>query len=196
MRGALILCASYLLGAIPFSFLVARHFGVADVRKAGSGNVGATNVMRTAGTRAGSLAFLLDAGKGAAAALLARVLDSGDLLPALAAAAAVLGHMFPIWLRFRGGKGVATGVGAFFPLAPLAAGLALATFAVALLATRYVSVASLCGTLALVVGAFLFSSQPVALAALACAVLIVLKHRANLERLIRGTEGRMRTKRS
>jgi glycerol-3-phosphate acyltransferase PlsY len=195
VRAALVLLMSYLLGAIPFSFLVARYFGVADVRKAGSGNVGATNVMRTAGTLAGTLAFLLDAGKGGLASILARSLSSGDSIPAGAAAAAVFGHMFPIWLRFRGGKGVATGLGAFFPLAPLPAGFALVVFVLVLLLTRYVSIASLCGTFALVVGAFFLRPRPVALAALACALLIVWKHRGNLERLAHGTEGRAGTKR-
>jgi hypothetical protein len=120
-RTVLALASAYLLGSLPFSFLVARFFGVKDVRAVGSGNVGATNVMRSAGKVAGILAFLLDAAKGALAVLLAQRLfgEASPLGPA-AAAAAVAGHMYPVWLGFRGGKGVATGAGAFLPLAPLA----------------------------------------------------------------------------
>src|SRR5688572_11405613 len=132
---AFVLIAAYLLGSIPFSYLVARWRGV-DVRRAGSGNVGATNVMRTAGPAAGIAALVLDAAKGAGAAMLAQAAaarhapDMSDVLPGGAAAAAVLGHVYPVWLGFRGGKGVSTGAGAFVPLAPLAAGLAVAIFAV------------------------------------------------------------------
>src|SRR5512136_2326876 len=116
-----VVAASYLLGSIPFSFLVARAFGVRDVRRVGSGNVGATNVLRSAGKAAGVLAFLLDAGKGAAAvALAARLVPGEPALPAAAALAAIVGHMYPMWLRFEGGKGVATGLGAFAPLVPMA----------------------------------------------------------------------------
>src|SRR5512136_1559600 len=103
-----VVAASYLLGSIPFSFLVARAFGVRDVRRVGSGNVGATNVLRSAGKAAGLLAFALDAAKGAAATLLALHLLPGDAVAAaLAAVAVVVGHMYPVWLRFQGGKGVA-----------------------------------------------------------------------------------------
>src|SRR4030095_7386692 len=111
MTVALVLVAAYLLGSIPFSYLVARQRGV-DVRTVGSGNVGATNVMRSVGKGAGILAFLLDASRGAAAAVLARRLSADDALPALAAVAAIVGHMYPVWLRFPGGQGVGTGGGA------------------------------------------------------------------------------------
>jgi glycerol-3-phosphate acyltransferase PlsY len=194
VKAVSILAGAYLLGSFPFSFLLARYFGGVDVRKAGSGNVGATNVMRTAGKLAGGLAFLLDAGKGAAATILARALQPGDILPACAAVAAVLGHVYPLWLRFRGGKGVATGLGAFFPLAPVPGLLALAAFCLALLVTRYVSVASLCGTATLVLGAFFFSPRPAALAALGCGTLIFERHRGNLVRLAQGSEGRVGAK--
>jgi glycerol-3-phosphate acyltransferase PlsY len=190
VRVALVLGASYLLGSIPFSFLVARLFGVRDVRQEGSGNVGATNVMRTAGKLPGLLAFLLDASKGAAAPLLARWAGSDDLVQSAAATLAVLGHVFPVWLRFRGGKGVATGVGAFFPLAPIPSGLAIVVFVLTLLLTRFVSLASLSGTLALVVAAFFRASLPVSVSALLAASLIFYRHRGNLERLARGTEPR------
>ena len=109
-----VVVTAYLIGSIPFSFLVARAFGVADVRRVGSGNVGATNVLRSAGKAAGAVALGLDVAKGALAVALAQRLAPGDpVLPAVAAAVAVLGHIYPVWLGFRGGKGVATGLGAF-----------------------------------------------------------------------------------
>jgi glycerol-3-phosphate acyltransferase PlsY len=183
---------AYLLGSIPFSFWVARAFGVADVRRVGSGNVGATNVLRTAGKAAGLLAFGLDALKGTAASALALWLAPGGWLPALAAVGAVLGHMFPVWLGFRGGKGVATGFGAFVPLAPQAAAAGLAAFAVTLAAFRYVSVASIGGAIALASAAvWLAAPRSVAVAAAGLAALILCKHRENLARLARGDERRL-----
>jgi acyl phosphate:glycerol-3-phosphate acyltransferase len=191
MTASLVLVASYLLGSIPFSFLVARLRGV-DVRTVGSGNVGATNVMRSAGRAAGIAAFLLDAGKGAAAAWIARRLAPGHTLASLAAMAAIVGHMYPVWLRFRGGKGVATGAGAFLPLAPLATASGLAAFAVTAIATRYVSVGSMTGAVVLAASAAALGAPvPVWGAAAAMAALIVWKHRANLRRLADGTESRM-----
>jgi glycerol-3-phosphate acyltransferase PlsY len=188
-----LLGAAYLVGAIPFSFLVARWFGVDDVRRVGSGNVGATNVMRAAGKAAGLLAFVLDAAKGAAAAFLASVIEPpGSIVPPLAAVAAVLGHMYPIWLRFRGGKGVATGAGAFVPLAPAATGLACLAFAATLAVTRYVSVGSIAAATTLVAAAFALGSPPaVAWSAAFVAGLVVWKHRGNLQRLANGTESRV-----
>lgn len=188
-----LLVAAYLVGSIPFSFLVARFFGVRDVREVGSGNVGATNVMRSAGRAAGAIAFVLDFLKGVAAALVAVAAAPGDaLVPAVAAAVAVLGHMYPVWLRFRGGKGVATGAGAFLPLAPGAAGLALALFPIVLGACRYVSVASVVSTAALGVAAFALGyPRPVAASAAAVGALVVWKHRSNLRRVAAGTENRL-----
>lgn len=188
---ALLLAAAYLIGSIPFSYLVARQFGVADVRSVGSGNVGATNVMRSAGKTAGILAFLLDASKGAVAALLAQRLSPGPTLPAIAAAVAVLGHMYPVWLGFRGGKGVATGCGAFLPLVPVASVVAFGVFAVVAALSRYVSLGSVAGTVALAVTAFVYGPPAVAWSATAIGALVVVKHRANLERLFRGTENRV-----
>jgi acyl phosphate:glycerol-3-phosphate acyltransferase len=187
------LIASYLLGSIPFSFLVARLFGVADVRKVGSGNVGATNVMRSAGKTAGLVALVLDATKGALASwLVLRLFAESSLLPSLAAAAAVLGHMYPVWLGGKGGKGVATGAGAFLPLAVTATLGALVIFAITLLATRYVSLASIAGSVGLAVLAFVLGApMPVAFTASALAVLITWKHRGNLQRIAEGTENRL-----
>ncbi len=183
---------SYLIGSIPFSYLVARAFGVGDVRQVGSGNVGATNVLRTAGRSAGVLAFLLDAGKGAAAVVLAIALVPGAArLSGLAAVSAVVGHMYPVWLRFRGGKGVATGLGAFAPLVPLSAGTAVVVFALVAAATRYVSLGSIAGALALAALALAQDGLgPVACGAALTAALIVFRHRTNLRRLVAGTERR------
>ncbi len=190
---ALALIGAYLLGSIPFSFLVARRFGIADVRRVGSGNVGATNVMRVAGKGAGALAFALDAGKGAAAALFAQSFVGRDLAP-WAALCAVLGHLFPVWLAFRGGKGVATGAGAFLPLAPEATLLALLLFALLLGLFRYVSLASVLATLGLVgFMALLGAPRAVLGAAALVAALIVVRHRENLLRLWAGSERRLGT---
>jgi glycerol-3-phosphate acyltransferase PlsY len=186
-----ILFAAYLIGSIPFSYMVAKWRGI-DVRTVGSGNVGATNVMRSAGVVPGLVAFVLDAAKGAIAALLAQWLTPSAGLPAAAAAAAVLGHVFPVWLGFRGGKGVATGAGAFVPLAPLAAGLAIATFAVVLAASRYVSLGSIVGATTLAVAAFVTQGNlAVAWSAAFCSTLIVAKHKDNIGRLRRGDERRL-----
>jgi acyl phosphate:glycerol-3-phosphate acyltransferase len=192
-RAALLLAGAYLTGSIPFSFLVARLFGVRDVRAVGSGNVGATNVMRSAGRSAGILAFLLDASKGALAAFVVQRLEgSGSVLPPLAGAAAVLGHMYPVWLGFRGGKGVATGAGAFLPLAPVATAVGLLAFALTLGLSRFVSVASMVGALALAASTFLTARPPATCwTALAIALFVVWKHRANLQRLGAGTETRI-----
>jgi glycerol-3-phosphate acyltransferase PlsY len=185
---------AYLLGSIPFSYLVARSFGV-DVRRVGSGNVGATNVMRSAGKAAGLAAFVLDFLKGLAAAAGAKYVSPEGPLPAVAAVTAVLGHMYPVWLRFRGGKGVATGAGAFLPLAPLPTALALVGFTLVLVATRYASIASIAGTLTLAVLAFLLGyPASVARGAAAAGLIILWKHRGNLDRLAKGTERRLGSK--
>ena len=194
MTWGLVALASYLLGAIPFSFLVARGFGVRDVRRVGSGNVGATNVLRNAGKLAGTLAFLLDALKGGLAAQVAALLFPRDpTLPALAAVAAVVGHMYPVWLRFQGGKGVATGFGAFLPLAPAAALAGILVFAAVAAVTRYVSLGSVAGAVALpLVALALGGPGPVPWAAGFTAALVLFRHRANLRRIMGGTEHRTR----
>ena len=188
-----VVAVAYLIGSIPFSFLVARAFGVHDVRQVGSGNVGATNVLRSAGKAAGALALLLDLGKGAAASALAGRLAPGEAaLPAVAAVAAVVGHMYPVWLRFQGGKGVATGLGAFAPLAPTAALGALAAFALGALVTRFVSLGSVAGGVALAgLALALRGPDPVAVCAAGTAALVVFRHRSNLRRILAGTERRM-----
>jgi glycerol-3-phosphate acyltransferase PlsY len=183
---------AYLLGSIPFSYVVARAFGVPDVREVGSGNVGASNVMRSAGLTAGVLAFGLDTLKGTAAVLIALRLDAGASLPPLAALAALLGHVYPVWLGFRGGKGVATGAGAFFPLAPLPTAVALGVFLMTVMASRYISLGSMAGVLALPIVTFALGGGAwLTAGTAAAALLIVLKHKDNIERLARGSERRL-----
>jgi acyl phosphate:glycerol-3-phosphate acyltransferase len=191
---ALFVCgAAYLIGSIPFSFLVARAFGVRDVRTVGSGNVGATNVLRSAGRTAGAAALVLDVAKGAlAVALAARVAPDAPLVPSLAAFLVVLGHVYPVWLGLRGGKGVATGLGAFAWLEPTAAVLALPVFLLTVATTHFASLASVLGALSLAALVFVFRGRDaVALAAAATAALIVLRHRSNLRRILDGTERRL-----
>jgi glycerol-3-phosphate acyltransferase PlsY len=188
---AAVLAGAYVVGSIPFSYLVARLRGV-DVRRVGSGNVGATNVLRSAGKAAGLAAFVLDFVKGALAAWIAQRIFGGAGMPSAAAAFAVIGHMYPVWLRFQGGKGVATGAGAFLPLAPAATAFAMVVFAAAAAATRYVSVGSVLGAFALPLGAWLTgASRPIPSTAAAIAVLIAWKHRANLRRIARGNENKL-----
>lgn len=185
----------YAIGSIPFSFLVARGFGVKDVRTVGSGNVGATNVMRSAGKLPGLLALLLDGSKGAVAVLLARQLTPAEAFVCASGISAMIGHLFPVWLGFRGGKGVATGAGLFLPLAPGALGIAVVTFVAAVAATRYVSLASMLASLALPVAAYLMGgSRTVAATALVAALMVVAKHHANLGRLARGVEPKLGAK--
>ena len=164
------------------------------MRRVGSGNVGATNVLRSAGKAAGALALLLDVGKGAAAAALAGRLAPGEpALPAVAAVAAVVGHMYPVWLRFHGGKGVATGLGAFAPLAPLAALAALVAFAVvaAAHALRLARLGRRRRSRSPPSPSRLRGPDPVAIAAALTAALVVFRHRSNLRRILGGTERRM-----
>jgi glycerol-3-phosphate acyltransferase PlsY len=190
------LAAAYLIGSIPFSFLVARAFGVADVRRVGSGNVGATNVLRSAGSTAGAAALVLDLAKGALAVALApRLAPAQPLCAPLAAFLVVLGHVYPVWLGFRGGKGVATGVGAFAVLEPVAALLALPVFLLVVATTQLASLASMLGAFSLTALTFFFRGvDAVALAAAATTALIVWRHRANLRRILDGTERRLGTR--
>jgi len=182
----------YGIGSIPFSFLVARLFGVKDVREVGSGNVGATNVMRSAGKGPGILALLLDGSKGAVTVLLARSLTTSEAEVCAAGLCAVIGHLFPVWLGFRGGKGVATGAGLFLPLAPAALGAAVLVFLATVAISRYVSLASILASLALPVAAYLLGgTTTVAVTALLAALMVVVKHRANLGRLARGVEPKL-----
>src|SRR5260370_41287562 len=196
-----IAAAAYLLGSIPVGYLLVRIFRRQDIRTVGSGNIGATNVLRSGGKGLGAATFLLDVVKGAAAVLLGAWL-AAPLLPgmpqrnveALAALCAVIGHMFPIWLRFRGGKGVATGFGVFLVAAPLAALAAITLFSLVFVLTRYVSLASILGAASFPVFAWFTVSgmRPAFFIAVQAIVslLIILKHLPNIRRLITGSEHR------
>jgi len=193
MLALVVIAAAYLIGSLPFSFLVARAFGVTDVRRVGSGNVGATNVLRSAGKPAGALALGLDVAKGAFAVALAERLSPGHpWLGAVAATAAVVGHVYPVWLGLRGGKGVATGLGAFAVLEPVAALVALPVFGLTVATTRYASLGSVVGACTLSALALVFrGTDAVALSAVAATALIVFRHRSNLHRILEGSERRL-----
>ena len=182
---------AYLAGSVPFAYLLALRAGV-DVRVAGSRNVGAANVLRTTGTWRGVVAMGLDVAKGALAVLLASVANAGLPLTAVAAAAAVVGHVYPVWLRFHGGKGVAVAAGVFAMLTPLATAAAAVLFVLVVWGTRYVSLGSIAATLALPPAAWL-AGEPRAIVASAAGtgLLILFRHRDNIRRLCAGTERRM-----
>ena len=186
-----VILVAYSIGSIPFALILARRWG-SDLRLVGSGNLGAANVMRASGVTAGVLVAVLDMAKGAASVMLAERLSAGPTAPALAAFAAVVGHIYPVWLRFRGGKGVATACGAFSVLTPAAIVPALAVFVTATWVTRYISAGSMLATIALPpVALALGSPAPAVAAAFATAALIVFRHRSNLARLRTGTERRI-----
>jgi glycerol-3-phosphate acyltransferase PlsY len=199
---------SYLLGSIPFGYLLVRIARGTDVRKSGSGNIGATNVARAGGAKLGILTLFLDAVKGYIAVFLAERLAKqvfSNLDPqqrpyilagmSLAVLFAMVGHIFPVWLRFRGGKGVATGLGCFLALAPKAVLVVMAIFTAIVVVSRYVSLGSIVASAAFPLFAYLLYRQdasPVMVAATVVAsALIILKHRTNIERLIGGTENRL-----
>ncbi len=186
------LAAAYLAGAIPFAYLVARRLGGIDVRRAGSGNVGATNVLRAAGAPLAGLVLGLDAGKGAAAVLAASGFGVGEGGQAAVGAAVVVGHVWPVWLRFRGGKGVAAAGGVFAVLAPVATALAGAVFVLVVATSRYVSLGSMIAAAVLPLLALAVGAPPATVgAAVGVGVLIVARHRENLTRLRSGTERRL-----
>jgi glycerol-3-phosphate acyltransferase PlsY len=181
----------YAVGSVPFAYLLARRAGI-DVRVAGSGNVGAANVLRTSGTPLGIIVMILDIGKGAATVLAAHAGAGSSNSMAAAGAAAVVGHIYPIWLRFHGGKGVAVAAGVFSVLAPFATMLAAAVFFSTVWFTRLISLGSVAATVTLPSLAWLTGSPPpVFVAAAGAAILILFRHRANLRRLVRGTERRL-----
>ena len=187
-----LIALAYLFGTIPFALLVSRRAGGADVRHAGSGNVGTANVLRTVGVPTAVFVLVLDMSKGAAAVLLAQRLGAGSVLISVAAAAVVTGHVFPVWLKFRGGKGVATACGAFLILAPTATVLAVGVFTVVVWATRYVSVGSVSASVLLPPLVYANDGPPTVVAAVSgVALLILYRHRSNLQRLSTGHEGRL-----
>lgn len=194
--GALLVAAAYLAGSIPFGYLLAKALLGVDVRTVGSGNIGATNVARAGGKKLGVVVVLLDAGKAIVPILVARRLlgagERAEVLTMAVALAAFVGHLFPVWLGFKGGKGVATGFGIFVVLAPWAALAGAAAFAIGYGVTRISSVGSLAGT-AVCAGTCLALNggrAPVSWAGLAIAALVVLRHRDNVRRLLSGEEKR------
>ena len=197
---------AYLLGSIPFGFLVAKVKGI-DIRSVGSGNIGATNAMRVLGKPAGSFVLLMDALKGFGAVWLCQVWFCHSLPAQLASAQqadfethsiiagifAVLGHNYTCWLKFKGGKGIATTAGVYLALAPWALLIALGVFILALLLTRYVSAASISAAMALPATVWVMSPQNIFLGSVTTALgaLAIYKHKSNLQRLMAGTENRL-----
>jgi glycerol-3-phosphate acyltransferase PlsY len=200
LRPLVVVIIAYLLGSIPFGYLIVRKKLGDDIRQTGSGGTGATNVSRRAGKRAGVVTLVLDASKGTLAVLLAKGLTPNlDWIIAAAAVAVIAGHMFPVWLGFRGGKGVATAVGVFLILAPIALLCAGVIFVGIVWLTRYVSLGSITAAAAIPLFVRLQTVfvEPVAelksllVAAVVAAVLIVFAHRGNIGRLARGTEAKI-----
>jgi acyl phosphate:glycerol-3-phosphate acyltransferase len=191
--------ASYLLGSIPFGYVLVRVFRREDIRSSGSGNIGATNVARMSPVL-GVATLVLDAGKGLAAVSLARALSGGEhqtLVMTIAAFCAVLGHLFPVWLKFRGGKGVATSLGSFALIAPKSILCMVGLFLLIVAATRYVSLGSVVAAAAFPVLSWVLHEyiEPVQLLLIALAsLLVVWKHRQNIGRLVVGTESKFGAK--
>jgi glycerol-3-phosphate acyltransferase PlsY len=189
----LLLPLAYLLGSIPTGLLLAKAFGGVDIRSAGSGNIGATNVYRTMGRKMGIMTLLGDCLKGLLPVLLARYYDLPYLWIAAIGTAAFIGHVYTVFLGFKGGKGVATALGVFLAAEPLAVACAIIIFAVVLWHWRYVSLASIAAAIAMPVFVAMLDSNPVMIAMTAIiATLVVHKHRENIGRLRNGTENRFK----
>ncbi len=193
-RDGLLLALCFLMGSVPFAYLVTRLRGVGDIRTLGSGNVGATNVLRTQGKLWGLVTLVLDFGKAALAVWLCRRFGAAPWLDAAGGACAVLGHCFPPWLKFRGGKGVASALGAFTFIAPVPTLIALGVFVLEVATLRFISLGSVlaAAAFALSLAAFHFArglySLPHVVVAAVLALLIVQRHHANIGRLAAGTE--------
>lgn len=185
---------AYLLGSIPFGYLLVRFFRKEDIRATGSGNIGATNVVRSGAKGLGIATLLLDLGKAYLGVTIARHLAPGNYdLQVAAGVAAILGHVYPVWLRFKGGKGVASGLGVFIALAPWASLCIFGVFLVVVLLTRYVSLASIVAAATFPLFGFYFQPQRspmVIFGFLFIPLLIIAKHHQNIQRLLKGTESR------
>lgn len=214
LRAAAVIIIGYLLGSIPFGYLIVRASAGADVRETGSGGTGATNVSRRAGKLAGVITLALDALKGAAAVQIALLIlelfpyDTQNGSPVqnaywwlgAVAVVAIVGHIFPVWLRFRGGKGVATGVGVFLILSPIAVAFAGVIFILVVVSTRYVSLASMLWAAAIPLLVWAQNEYmrpvkglaPILAAGALTALLIIFAHRRNVGRLLAGTESKFR----
>lgn len=191
-RDVVLVAIAYLAGSVPFGLLIARLKGNVDLRRVGSGNIGATNVLRAVGKGAAALTLIGDIGKGAAAVALARGLGASSRILAAVALAAVLGHLFPIFLRFRGGKGVATTLGVVLAAMPVVGGLLLLVWLLVAVVWRYSSLAALAAAAALPALVWLLDGRPVmVLFGALSAALIFWRHRENIGRLRHGTEGRI-----
>jgi glycerol-3-phosphate acyltransferase PlsY len=204
--GAVLIC-SYLLGSIPFGYLAGRLAGI-DIREAGSGNVGATNVVRVLGKRYGYPVFALDVLKGFGAVKISMLMAPGrppewnspELFGILAAVSSILGHLYPPWLKFKGGKGVATSAGALLALTPVATLIGVAIWIIVFWLTRYVSLASITAAVVLPIVILLVRShdqnngKPLIYSSACVAAVVIWRHRSNLSRLIRGTEPRFTRK--
>ena len=187
-----LILVGYTVGTIPFALVLARRMRGTDIRYVGSGNVGAANVLRTTGKSVALFVMTLDISKGCAAVLFAEGTGADDAMQAAVGAAAVVGHVFPVWFKFRGGKGVATGCGVFAVLAPQATVVAATVCAVAVWITRYLSVGSILASLLLPLLAYLTNgSQPVVTASIGVAMLVLYRHRANVSRLQSGKEWKL-----
>jgi glycerol-3-phosphate acyltransferase PlsY len=187
------LVAAYLLGSVSFAIILVRVFRGVDVRREGSGNAGATNVLRTSGKGLAALTMLLDVAKGAAAVLLMQTVTYDPRWLGAAAGAAVLGHIFPVWFGFRGGKGVATAIGAFSVLSLLAVLTVVVVFLAVIATTRFVSLGSITAAclLPLAMRLLFHAPDPEVAAASAVTLLLIISHRANIRRLLEGTERRL-----
>jgi glycerol-3-phosphate acyltransferase PlsY len=194
----MLLVAAYLLGSIPTAFLLVRLLGRGDVRTIGSGNVGATNALRAAGWRAALVVLLIDVAKGALAVGVMRQATDAPTWAAAAGLVAVVGHCFPVWLAFSGGKGVATAVGAFAMVAPAALAVAAAVWLAVMVASRYVALASVTAAVTLPVAVHLVARAPGAVVGCAAAAVAVViwRHRRNLVRLVRGEEPKLSLRRA
>jgi acyl phosphate:glycerol-3-phosphate acyltransferase len=197
----LIPVVAYLLGSIPFGFLIVKARG-SDIRATGSGNIGAANVARNAGPVAGILTLILDAGKGYLAVWIAGRWPHADVRWIMSAALlAVIGHMFPVWLRCKGGKGVATGLGVFLPIAPMAVLSAIVLWIVVVVFWRYSSLGSILAAVALPIFVHLLYAPrhapppAVTVGTILISILVLVKHRGNMERLMAGSEPRLRFRR-
>jgi glycerol-3-phosphate acyltransferase PlsY len=197
---AAVVVAAYLLGSIPTGYLIARAKGI-DIRAVGSGNIGATNAFRVLGKTAGTIVLVVDGLKGfAACAWLADFLIKQFSVPVvqqdcfriLAGFAAVFGHNYTCWLKFKGGKGIATSAGVFLALAPVALGIAMAAFVLAVLMTRYISIGSIVAAIVLPVAIwFTHDNLVLRIVTIALGAMAILKHRKNIQRLLAGTESRI-----
>jgi glycerol-3-phosphate acyltransferase PlsY len=181
---------AYLLGSIPFGLLLTHFAGLGDIRKVGSGNIGATNVLRTGKRGLAVATLILDGGKGALAVLIAA--RFGENFALIAATASVIGHLFPVWLGFKGGKGVATTLGVLLALSWPVGVAACAVWLVTALLTRYSSLSALVSVATSPLVALVLADQGVASVAMILAILVIWRHRENINRLVRGEESRIR----